>query len=172
MQGADVFVTKLSPSGNTLSYSTYLGGSADDFGYAIAVDSTGAAYVTGETSSTNFPTQNPFQATNAGSSDVFVTKLSPSGNMLSYSTYLGGLSYDYGYAIAVDSTGAAYVTGYTSSTDFPTQNPFQATECRVTTSSSPSSPLPVTRFRTLPTSGGQILTTAMPLQWTPQELPM
>jgi hypothetical protein len=124
----DVFVTKLSPSGNTLSYSTYLGGSGDDFGYGIAVDSTGAAYVAGYTYSTNFPTQNPFQATYAGYSDVFVTKLSPSGNTLSYSTYLGGSGSDEGWAIAVDSTGAAYVTGSTLSTDFPTQNPFQATK--------------------------------------------
>jgi hypothetical protein len=81
--------------------------------------------VTGYTYSTDFPTQNPFQGSNAGSSDVFVTKLSSSGNTLSYSTYLGGTSDDYGYAIAVDSTGAAYVTGYTYSTNFPTKNPFQ-----------------------------------------------
>jgi hypothetical protein len=124
----DVFITKLSPTGNALSYSTYLGGSGFDFARGIAVDGSGNAYVTGETRSTDFPTQNPYQGTYAGGYfDVFITKLSPNGNTLSYSTYLGGSDSEGGYGIAVDDAGNAYVTGNTRSTDFPTQNPYQGT---------------------------------------------
>ncbi|MCX6831735.1 MAG: SBBP repeat-containing protein, partial [candidate division Zixibacteria bacterium] len=124
-QGAfDAFVTKLSSVGNSLIYSTYLGGGDYDYGNAIAVDGSGHAYVTGETSSTNFPTLNPYQ-TDQGAEDVFVTKLSSSGNSLIYSTYLGGGNYDVGWGIGVDGSGYAYVTGYTSSSDFPTLNPYQ-----------------------------------------------
>jgi hypothetical protein len=123
--GSDVFITKLSSSGNTLSYSTYLGGSSGDYGQGIAVDGSGNAYITGNTDSTNFPTKNPYQGYIEGLSDVFITKLSSSGNTLSYSTYLGGISGDYGYGIAVDGSGNAYVTGYTYSTNFPTKNPYQ-----------------------------------------------
>jgi hypothetical protein len=123
--GLDAFVTKFSPEGNTLLFSTYLGGSGNDVGNGIAVDSSGSAYVTGDTSSTDFPTQNPFQGALAGGDDAFVTKLSPTGNALLYSTYLGGSNTDVGNGIAVDSSGSAYVTGITTSTDFPTQNPFQ-----------------------------------------------
>jgi len=125
--GGDIFVTKLSSSGNTLSYSTYLGGSGIDFGGGIAVDSSNNAYITGSTRSSDFPTQNPFQDSYGGSTDVFATKLSGSGNTLNYSTYLGGSNSDYGYGIAVDSSGNAYITGSTISSDFPTQNPFQGT---------------------------------------------
>jgi hypothetical protein len=109
-----------------LIYSTYLGGSGDDDGNAIAVDAAGSAYITGETASTDFPTMNPFQAANGGSYDAFVAKLNPAGTALVYSTYLGGSSVDYGYGIAVDSAGNAYVVGNTASTDFPTMNPLQA----------------------------------------------
>ena len=100
-----------------LSYSTYLGGSGNDIGHAIAVDSAGNAYVTGETTSTNFPgaSASPIQPSLLGSGDVFVTKLNAAGNALVYSTYLGGSGGDTGYAIAVDSTGNAYVTGETDS---------------------------------------------------------
>ena len=122
----DVFVTKLNASGNALVYSTYLGGNGDDRGAGIAVDSIGNAYVTGYTFSTDFPTANPFQASNRGNINAFVTKLNASGNALVYSTYLGGNSDDRGAGIAVDSIGNAYVTGYAFSTDFPTTNPFQA----------------------------------------------
>ena len=112
-----------------LVYSTYLGGSLFDRGEDIAVDSSGNAYVTGRTFSTDFPTASPFQAFNAGTStgDVFVTKLNAAGNAVVYSTYLGGSDDDFGPDIAVDSSGSAYVTGRTDSTDFPTTNPFQAT---------------------------------------------
>jgi hypothetical protein len=94
-----------------LVYSTYLGGSNTDVGFGIAVDSSGSAYVTGETLSTNFPTQNPFQGVFAGEGDAFVAKLSPTGNTLLYSTYFGGSNRDVGRGIAVDSSGSAYVTG-------------------------------------------------------------
>ncbi len=124
--GQDVFVTKMNAAGNALVYCTYLGGSGTDYGYGIAVDADGNAYVTGETDSTNFPTMNPFQAANGGNGDAFVTKLNATGNALIYSTYLGGSTSDMGAAIAVDAAGNAYVTGSAYSTDFPTVNPFQA----------------------------------------------
>jgi len=120
----DVFVTKLSAAGNTLLYSTYIGGGSPDQAFGIAVDKTGCAYVTGRTSSSNFPTQNPYDMSYNGNADAFVAKLSAAGNGLLYSTYLGGGSSDYGYGIAVDGSGCAYITGHTSSTNFPTQSPF------------------------------------------------
>ena len=123
----DAFVTKLSPAGNALIYSTYLGGSWDDSGSGIAVDAAGSAYVAGSTISPNFPTQSPYQAAHQGDSDVFVTKLTPAGNALVYSTFLGGRGRDYGYAIAVDGAGSAYVTGMTSSWNFPAESPYQTT---------------------------------------------
>jgi hypothetical protein len=127
---SDVFVTKISPSGDSLEYSTYLGGINGDYGSAIAVDSGGNAYISGSTSSQDFPTKNPFQENFHGvfysySTDVFVAKLSPSGNALVYSTYLGGSNSEVGQDIAIDSSGNAYVTGYTLSPDFPVENPFQ-----------------------------------------------
>jgi len=125
--GFDAFVTKLSAAGSHLLYSTYLGGSDYDQGQGIAVDAAGQAFVTGQTQSTNFPTANPLQATNAGLADVFVTKFSAAGSSLLYSTYLGGSDYDQSQGIAVDAAGNAYVTGYTGSTNFPTANPLQAT---------------------------------------------
>jgi adhesin/invasin len=105
-----------------LDYSTYLGGSAGDRGYGIAVDSSGAVYVTGQTDSTNFPTKNPFQGAVQVGPDAFVTKLNPSvpgAPGLVYSTYIGGSVVDYGAGIAVNAGGEAYVTGYTNSTNFP-----------------------------------------------------
>jgi parallel beta-helix repeat protein len=106
----------------SLSYSTYLGGSDRDNGYSIAVDTTGSAYVGGYTYSTNFPTvTGAYQTTyGSGTSDAFVTKLNPDGSGLAYSTYLGGSLVDQVYGIAVDSSGNAYVAGYTTSSDFPT----------------------------------------------------
>ena len=121
----DVFVAKLASDGSALVYSTYLGGGAIEYGLGIAVDSVGAAYVTGQTSSTNFPTVNALQGALAGSSDVFVAKIAPDGSALLYATYLGGDSVDVGRGIAVDGAGAAYVTGQTYSTNFPTVNALQ-----------------------------------------------
>jgi Beta-propeller repeat len=121
----DVFVTKINSAGSAPVYSTYLGGSGDDFGFGIAADSSGNAYVTGHTASTNFPTTNPIQASNGGITDAFVTKINSNGSGRFYSTYLGGTGDDRGRSIAVDSTGNAYVTGWTSSADFPTTSPMQ-----------------------------------------------
>jgi hypothetical protein len=118
--GDDVFVTKLNASGSGLVYSTYIGGSDYDKGYAIAVDGSGNSYVTGYADSTDYDvTSGAFQTTHGGGySDVFVTKLNASGSGLVYSTYIGGSSYDYCKGIALDSSGNAYVTGETSSTDY------------------------------------------------------
>ena len=123
--GSDAFVAKLNPAGSALVYSTYLGGSGDDFGSGIAVDAAGNAYVTGETSSPDFPTANPVQPSPGGNWDAFVAKLNPAGSALVYSTYLGGSQGDGGSGIAVDAAGNAYVTGGTNSTNFPTDNPLQ-----------------------------------------------
>jgi hypothetical protein len=112
----DVFVTKLNASGTAVVYSTYLGGAAEDEGKGIAVDSAGNAYVTGFTSSSNFPTQSPAQAASGGARDAFILKLAPAGNTLVYSTYFGGFSFDNASAIAIDTAGNAYVTGSTSGT--------------------------------------------------------
>lgn len=123
----DAFVAKLNPRGSDLVYSTYLGGSGVDYGYGIAVDSSGSAYVTGRTYSTDFPTANPLQALNKGELDAFVAKLNAAGSALVYSTYLGGDRYDEGNSIAVDPSGNAYVTGVTYSTNFPAATPYQST---------------------------------------------
>ncbi len=136
--GSDAFVTKLSPTGS-LVYSTYLGGSGtpatssspgtsgNDYGRGIAVDSSGDAFVTGSTASTNFPIQSPLQIGLNGPSDAFVSELNPTGTALLFSTYLGGSQADEGLAIAVDTSGHVYVAGQTFSSDFPTQSPFQST---------------------------------------------
>jgi len=119
----DAFVTKLNPFGTGLLYSTYLGGSGDDFGQGVAVDALGSAHVSGGTSSTNFPiTTGVPQTTLGGSYDAFVTKLNPTGAGLVYSTYLGGSGDDFGQGIALDAlpNPNAYVAGFTSSTNFPT----------------------------------------------------
>ncbi len=128
----DAFVAKISPGGTSLVYSTFLGGSGEDRASAIAVDSSGDAYVTGQTNSTNFPTANPFQAAYAGGScgcfDAFIAKLNPTGSALVYSTYLGGTGGDYGDAIAVDASDEAFIAGWTTSTDFPvTSDAYQKT---------------------------------------------
>jgi len=122
---SDAFITHLNSSGDALVYSSYLGGRDADFGQAVAVDSSGNAYVTGATQSSDFPLMNPLQPTKGGGSDVFVTKINFSGTELLYSTYLGGVQADVGQGIRVDSSGSAYITGYTFSSDFPIENPYQ-----------------------------------------------
>ncbi len=104
-------------------YSTFLGGVGNDRGYGIAVDATGAAHVTGSTTSTDFPLNLAIQSTNAGGTDAFITKIAADGSSLAYSTYLGGSGDDTAYGIATDADGASYVTGSTASSDFPTAHP-------------------------------------------------
>jgi hypothetical protein len=123
--GEDAFVTKLNAAGSALLYSTYLGGSDADGGYGIAIDESGNAYVTGFALSLDFPTTpGAFQTARRGGSDAFVSKLNSTGSALVYSTYLGGSDSEdgpYGYgSIAVDVSDNAYVTGNTSSSNFPT----------------------------------------------------
>jgi hypothetical protein len=132
---SEAFVAKLDPTGSSLVYSTYLGGEGEEGGFGIAIDRTGSAYITGGTNSLNFPTtRGAFQTTFAGNfgytdiniiGDAFVTKLTPRGSTLAYSTYLGGERSDQGFRIAVDMAGNAYVTGMTFSAYFPTANAIQ-----------------------------------------------
>ena len=120
------FVSKFAPSGQSLTYSTYLPASQ---AFAIAVNATGNAYVTGFTGESGFPTTSgAFQTVEGGgfSSDAFVAEFDNSGSSLVYSTYLGGNNEDYGYAIALDAAGDAFVTGTTSSPNFPLAVPIQA----------------------------------------------
>jgi hypothetical protein len=141
--GSNAFVTKFSADGTSLVYSSYLGGASGDFGYGIAVDADGNAYLTGQTRSTDFPTANAFQPAKGGpayTTNAFVTKVSVDGSGLVYSSYLGGNgdgypSYngDYGLGIAMDGDGSVYITGYAASTDFPTVNAFQPTKRGVST---------------------------------------
>jgi hypothetical protein len=120
----DAFVAKFKGDGSGLVYSTYLGGSFPDIAQAIAVDSQGNAYVTGFTTSSDFPTKNPLQAALSGifNQDLFITKLSPDGSSLVYSTYLGGSGLDTIAAIAVDAQNEVVLAGTTKSTDFPVVN--------------------------------------------------
>ena len=122
--GFDIFVSKLNAEGTAFLYSTYLGGSDNDAGVDIAVDLFNNAYLTGSTLSGDFPTMQPYQNNHAGSGDAFVLKLNPTGSALIYSTYLGGSGFEEGQGIAVDITGSAYLTGTTSSDNFPTANSF------------------------------------------------
>ncbi|WP_445176076.1 DUF7948 domain-containing protein [Microcoleus sp.] len=122
----DAFVTKIEPLGYSVSYSTYFGGSGDDNGHRITVDSANNVYVTGDTTSTNFPTKNAIQSVSGGGKDAFVTSINSSGSALVDSTYLGGSADDYGNGIAVDTSGGVYVAGSTFSTNFPTATPWQA----------------------------------------------
>lgn len=129
MRGSgDAFVAKLTSDGRSLEFSTFLGGALSGGGaeeneaaLGIAVDDTGAAYVTGWTNRSDFPTTpDAFQASPGGSTDAFVTTLTPDGSALAYSTYLGGGSVDAGSSIALDSSGSFYVAGHTAGSDFPT----------------------------------------------------
>jgi uncharacterized repeat protein (TIGR01451 family) len=128
----DAFIAKISSAGAKV-YATYLGGSADDRGTGIAVNSSGSPYVTGFTFSTNFPTVSPLQIANGGGADAFVAKLNSAGSAFLYSTYLGGNAVESATGtvtstnpIALDASSNAYITGYTSSTNFPTVAPLQA----------------------------------------------
>jgi hypothetical protein len=127
--GTGAFVTKLSTDGSTLVYSTFLSGSSYDASRSIAVDNHGHALVTGRTTSIDFPvTPNAFQITIGGGSDAFLTKLSSGGDSLIGSTYLGGSQHDDGFGITLDELGHVYVTGHTSSPNFPTTQNVLASE--------------------------------------------
>jgi hypothetical protein len=127
----DAFVTKLAPGGTAITYSTFVGGSSDDYAYALALDSSGDVYITGSTTSDDTTTTPavPYPTTKgafgttynagAGGSNGFVTELNSSGSSLVYSTFLGGSVADFGGGIAVDNLGDTYVTGMTTSPNFP-----------------------------------------------------
>lgn len=120
-QQEDAFVAKLSSIGDRLSFSTFLGGDGADHATAIAAESGGAVYVTGWTTSTNFLTAgNPYARNLRGGRDCFVSRIQFDGGVLDYSTLIGGSGDDQGTSIAVDSTGAPYITGFTHSANFPT----------------------------------------------------
>jgi hypothetical protein len=119
--GQEVFITKFD-SGGRIVYSTTFGGSDNDQGTGIALDSSGNIHITGETSSTDFPTWKPFQSSLRGGTDAFVTVINPQGSAFVFSTYLGGSDFDQAAAIAVDSGGNSYLTGRTQSRDFPVSN--------------------------------------------------
>jgi hypothetical protein len=130
---ANAFVTRINADGTALEYSSFLGGASVDIGQGIALDSAYCAYVVGATSSTNFPTMNALSSslnnnvTASTFADGFISKLSPDGRTLVYSSYLGGKVKDAAFAVAVDSATNAYVAGHTSSPDFPvTTNEFTA----------------------------------------------
>ena len=118
--GLDAFVARLNAAGTSLEYATYLGGSYDDSGSAIAVDARGLAYVTGETYSNGFPTRYAPYPSRAAFQEAFVAALTPDGRGLVYSTFLGGSDNEQGEGLALDAAGNAYVSGYTNSSDFPT----------------------------------------------------
>jgi hypothetical protein len=120
------FISKVKPDGTGLVFSTYLGGNASDLASSVALDSSGNAYVTGQTTSANFPIASPLQAALAGPANAFVSEIKTDGSALVFSTFLGGAGNDQGNGIAVDSSGAVYVAGATTSANFPTKAPLQA----------------------------------------------
>jgi hypothetical protein len=122
---SDAFVTKLTPSGSALVYSTYLGGSVDETAFGIATTPAGEVLIAGYTTSPDFPTVAPFQPTHGGQDDAFVAKLAGDGSELLYSSYLGGTDREFAHDIAVDAAGEAVVVGWTLSTDFPVATPIQ-----------------------------------------------
>ena len=124
--GSDVFVAKVSPSGSAFEYLTYLGGGDADSASAIAIDSAGNAYVTGQTASLDFPTQKAVQPDNRNSPDAFIARLDAGGGRLEFSSYAGGTDADNGSGIAVDRSGNVFVVGRTASTNFGTRNAFQS----------------------------------------------
>jgi hypothetical protein len=126
-QRTSAFVAKISASGNQLLFCTYLGGTLDTRAYALAIDHWNNIYIAGETTSSDYPVYRAIQPQMKGSGDAFVAELNPAGNTLVFSTFLGGSGVDQAYGIAVNHQGGVYVTGDTSSTDFPTVKPIQHT---------------------------------------------
>ena len=130
--GLDVTVSKFDPSGSNLVYSTYLGSSSDDLSRSIAVDAAGNAYLAGMAGGSDFPTANAFQSNFGGITDAFVTKISPDGSSLVYSTFLGGNGAEDGLGLAVDTTGSVFVAGRTTSANFPVANAGVGERCHGT----------------------------------------
>ena len=124
--GQDLFVTKMSLSGNALTYSTYIGGVGTEVANDIAVSGAGTIYITGSTTSINYPVVTPTIAAQVGGTDAFLTKLTSAGNAIEFSTYWGSNGFEEGTAVAVDPADNAYIAGNTSAPNFPTQTPFQA----------------------------------------------
>ncbi len=122
----DAFLTKFAPTGKALVYSTYIGGAGRDEATGIAVDDAGNASLVGRTESADFPTAKPMQAHLQGTSDAFAVRVSAAGDALTFSTYHGGTATESGNGIALDSRGNIYLTGETTSADFPTKHPFQS----------------------------------------------
>jgi beta-lactamase superfamily II metal-dependent hydrolase len=123
---SDAFITAVSSSGSSLIYSSYLGGTGYDLAYGIALDGDLSPVLVGKTNSLNFPTQQPYQAGRSGDYDVFLSRVSTSGEELVYSSFLGGYGADLGAAVDLDSRGEIYLTGTTASLNFPTRSPGQA----------------------------------------------
>nr|HPJ57569.1 hypothetical protein [Kiritimatiellia bacterium] len=122
----DLFVTRFAPDGQSLEFSTYLGGWDWDYGKAVTVGADGRVVALGLSVSVNFPVYKAFQPTNAGSYEAVIARLSPDGSALEYSTYLGGGAEEFGQAVALDADGNAVVVGETKSANFPTVMPWQA----------------------------------------------
>ena len=125
--GYDVWVSKLDPNGKDLTFSTYLGGTDDDFGFGLAIDDKKNVFVTGQTKSWNFPVVNRYQLSPFGGlADAFITKLTAEGNSIVYSNFIGGSAYEAGSGVTVDPNGYACVIGQTESPNFPVIKPYQA----------------------------------------------
>jgi hypothetical protein len=122
---ADGFISKYTADGSDMVYFRYLGGSSVDIMEDLTVSGLGFVYITGYTSSPDFPVKNPYQETFAGGTDAFITVLLPDGSDFLFSTFFGGTGVDRGWAIKVDEPGNLYIRGTTDSTDFPVVNPFQ-----------------------------------------------
>lgn len=153
--GNDAFAAELAPGGTALVWSTYLGGSNQDYGYGVAVDAGGDAWVTGATTSGDFPTtgdaaQGRYGGTRSGSvGDAFIAEIAPTG-ALSYSAYLGGSADDWGRGIATDAAGNVYAAGRTDSPNFPLVNPVQATDASTQTASGDDNNAFVSKIGTTP----------------------
>ncbi|MGD2089336.1 MAG: SBBP repeat-containing protein [Candidatus Aminicenantes bacterium] len=124
----DVFLTKFESDGSDLIFSTYLGGTGDEYSFGLVVENSGDIYVGGFTYSNDFPTINPFQEHNAGGQDIFISTFNSDGSQLIYSTYLGGTADDQHGRLVLDSSGYIYVSGNTGSSNFPTKDPYQPTK--------------------------------------------
>ncbi|MFX0064538.1 MAG: SBBP repeat-containing protein [Candidatus Hermodarchaeota archaeon] len=121
----DAFVAKFSADGQNLLFSTYLGGSGDDWSNGVTIDANGNIIVTGSTNSNDFPTMNAYQGNNNSRVDIFVVKLSADGQTLQFSTYLGGNGNDWSNGVITDANGNIIINGGTNSSDFPTLNAYQ-----------------------------------------------